>query len=87
MKISQPTSKTKNMHISKITVTLADGQSFSLTLDPKNHAHQKLMTAIESALNGKSFEHAGSDIKKFDALTDGKIDVKKLTSSDVFVGL
>jgi hypothetical protein len=76
------------MHISKILVTLADGQSFSLTLDPKNHAHQKLMTATESALNEKSFEHAGNDVKKFDALSERKIIANTaLTKSGVVVGL
>ena len=76
------------MHISKIHVSLADGQIFSLTLDPKNHAHQKLMTAIESALNGKSFEHAGNDIKKFDALSEREIIAKSvLTRNNIVVGL
>lgn len=80
------------MLISKIVVSLADGQIFSITLDPRNGAHQQLMTTIESVLRGKSFESHNSEIKKFEATEsilgrDGQIDRSKLRDKQTFVGI
>ena len=72
-----------------VLLPTANGGVFKLQLNSKIHGHSALMAAIalavsnQPALEGNNFH----DIKKFDAMTDGKIDVRKLTDHDTFVGL
>jgi hypothetical protein len=80
------------MNSSKINVskpiefTLSDGTVKKLLLDAKIPSHRVLMDAIELCA-GEALE-TSFPIRKFDALDGrGGIDVRKLTSSDVFVGL